>query len=582
MVLASLAALGAGAPTALADGCGVPDTTPIWVDFVGHDAPIQARPGLVIAVASGTDVPQQIRAAGAATVLFDLNFNKRVGTSTNPADPSVIDDRAKSFFDYAVSVTGCQTPTIAENELAGAQTPTPWTSNNAQYRANVLQFLTDLTNLGARPLLSIANPPYTGGDAAYWWQQVSKVAILLRQVYFTSPNAVGLYALGPVAASRSMRQSLRGLVNHLTQIGIPSGRVALEMQFTSSPGLGTRAGLQPASAWLEVVKLEALAAKAVATEFKLNGVWSWGWATFNPNVTPDPDKPAAACVWLWARDQTLCDGPAAAGADFNASLTEGQLDVPAGARCVTGAGVIIDRNSVSRFTTVTGDPGYAASVLLEQATLKAEQPVNPKDVASAERAVVAASFGGDRSKYRAALTAAKLTLADARAIIAARLRRDDVEARFRPPAPTAAAVNDFLATYANQQVRLVSSTRPAPWLGGASRGWAVSTLAPAEVFTLTAGGRIDTPDGTFDVAPLGVSLPLGLLPRSQAIDAARATLGRLARESVYRSWLHATETKLLDSASCLNDQVPTAGGNRPLPVRAVPTPELDLAAPVRG
>ena len=98
-------------------------------------------------------------------MLFDLNFNKRVGTTSNPADPSLIDARAKSLFDYAVSVTGCQTPMIAENELAGAQTPTPWTPNNAQYRANVLQFLTDLTNLGATPLLSIANPPYTGGDA---------------------------------------------------------------------------------------------------------------------------------------------------------------------------------------------------------------------------------------------------------------------------------------------------------------------------------------------------------------------------------------------------------------------------------
>src|SRR6202042_2325901 len=137
--------------------------------------------------------------SGAATVLFDLNFNNRVGTSTNPADPSLIDARAQSLFTYAVSVTGCQTPMIAENELAGAQTPTPWTPNNAQYRANVLQFLTDLTNLGATPLLSIANPPYTGGDAGYWWQQVSKVAILLRQVYFTSPNVAALYKLGPTA-----------------------------------------------------------------------------------------------------------------------------------------------------------------------------------------------------------------------------------------------------------------------------------------------------------------------------------------------------------------------------------------------
>jgi hypothetical protein len=355
-----------------------------------------------------------------------------------------------------------------------------------------------------------------------------------------------------------MRTGLRGLVNHLTQIGIPSGRVALEMQFTSSPGLGTRAGLQPTSAWLEMVKLEALAAKAVAREFKLNGVWSWGWATFNANVAPDPDKAAAVCVWLWARDQTLCDAPAAAGADFNASLTEGQLDVPAGARCVTGAGVLIDRNAVSRFTTVTGDPGYAASVLLEQAALRAEQPVNPKDVASAERAVVVASFGGDRARYRAALTAAKVTLADARAIIGARLRRDEVEARFRPPSPSATQVEDFLSTYANQQVRLVTSTRSAPWLGGATRGWAVATLAPAEVFTLTVGGRIDTPDGAFDVAPQGAVLPLGLLPRSEAVAAARTALGRLARESIYRNWLHSTETKLLASASCLNDQVPTA------------------------
>jgi hypothetical protein len=144
-----------------------------------------------------------------------------------------------------------------------------------------------------------------------------------------------------------MRQSLRGLVNHLTQVGIPSGRVALQMQFTSSPGLGTRAGLQPASSWLEIVKLEALAAKSVAREYRLNGVWSWGWATFNPNVTPDPDKPAAACVWLWTRDQSLCDGPAAAGEGFATSLTEGQLDVPAG-RAASRCGVAATTGRATR------------------------------------------------------------------------------------------------------------------------------------------------------------------------------------------------------------------------------------------
>ena len=544
------------APSALADACGLPDSGPIWVDFAGHDAPIPAKAGMVLAVASGTDTPLQMRTAGAATVLFDLNFNKRVGTTSNPADPSLLDARAKTFFDYAVSVTGCQTPMIAENELFGAQTPTPWSATNGQYRKNVLQFLTDLANLGARPLISIANPPYTASDdAKEWWRQVSSVAILLRQVYFTSPNAKGLFALGPAKASRTIRQSLRGLINHLTQIGIPSGRIAIEMQFTSSPGLGTRAGLEPASSWLEVVKLEALAVKEVVKEFKVQGVWSWGWATFNASATPDPDKAAAACVWLWVRSSDLCDAPKYAG-QFDTSLSEGQLDLPPGVRCVFPDGQI-DRNSVSRMTTLTGDPGYAASVLLEQVVLKAEQPVAYLNVLSAERAVVVASFGGDRARYRAALANAKLTIADARAIIAARLERDDVELRFKPKPPTSTQITDFLTTYAQQPVRLVTTTRTAPWLGNALKGFAVSTLAPSEVFTLAGAGRIDTPDGPFDVTPLAAAIPLALLPRAQAVGAARVALERLARDAVYRTWLHAQEQSRLDAGSCAGDQLPT-------------------------
>src|SRR5262249_51579533 len=260
-----------------------------------------------------------------------------------------------------------------------------------------------------------------------------------------------------------------------------------EMQLTTSPGLGQRAGLEPTQAWLEIVKLEALAAKFVATQFKLAGVWSWGWATFNPNATPDPDKAAAACIWLWARAQTLCDGPAAAGPGFDASLTEGQLDVPAGARCLTSVGTI-SRNAVSRFTAVTGDPGYAASVLLEELALSSQVEPAYQDVLSAERAVIAAGFGGDRTKYWAALRAAKLTLGDARAIITARLARDEVEEKMKAPAPTRADIADFLLTYRDRQARAVTTTTSAPWLGGATQGWAIETLAPAEVFGLAGPG----------------------------------------------------------------------------------------------
>ena len=78
-----------------------------------------------------------------------------------------------------------------------------------------------------------------------------------------------------------MRKGMRGLVAHFGAIGIPASRVALELQFQSAPGQGGRQGLQPTAAWLEIVKLEALAAKQVAAEYKIEGIWSWGWPSFS-------------------------------------------------------------------------------------------------------------------------------------------------------------------------------------------------------------------------------------------------------------------------------------------------------------
>ena len=98
-----------------------------------------------------------------------------------PADPSLLAGRAKTFFDYAVAQTGCATPVIVLNELAGANLVTPWSDNNAQYRQNALTFVQQLTALGAHPVLLIASRPYTGGDAGLWWQQVAASAEIVRE-----------------------------------------------------------------------------------------------------------------------------------------------------------------------------------------------------------------------------------------------------------------------------------------------------------------------------------------------------------------------------------------------------------------
>ena len=562
VLVAALAAALVVAPRSVrADGvsnCGLPAKGPMWVDYAGHNAPIKPKPGLVLAVSSGTLIPAAMRALGAATIFFDLHLNDRVGTTTAPADPASIAAKAQKEFAFAQQVTGCATPLIAENELFGAQTVTPWSATNAQYRANVLLLLQELQKLGATVALTIANPPYTGGDAADWWRAAAKAAILVRQVYFTSPGPKGLYALGPARASRAMRQGMRGLVSRFAQIGIPASRVALELQFQSAPGQGGRQGLQPRSAWLEIVKLEALAAKQVAAETKLQGIWSWGWPSFSA-AGNDPDKGAAACVYLWAREQKLCDAPALT--HFDTSLTEGQLILPSNVRCTLGSAGRILKNDVWRVAAVTGDRDSAATALLQRAVLRLESPVDPAAVIAAERAIIRDRFGGSASRYRSALAAAHVTLQDARAILEDRLARDNVQQRFRPQPPSAVQIAAFLDTYAATRVRLVHVDPQASWLGDVSRGYAVETIAPREVFAVRQGRRsaIDTIDGRYVVTPLGPPTPLFAISPHDARNVAIRVLGRFAKLEVYERWLRVEEIRVLQDAVCTRDLVPAQG-----------------------
>ena len=97
----------------------------------------------------------------------------------------------------------------------------------------------------------------------------------------------------------------------------------------------------------------------------LRSVWSWGWAAWSTGER-DPDKPTAACVYLWARDPSLCNGPSAAGKGFNTSLTEGQLVLPAGTRC-TLYGRPVTESTISSLTPVTGDPDVAFTAAFARA-----------------------------------------------------------------------------------------------------------------------------------------------------------------------------------------------------------------------
>ena len=560
--LAAVAALagGSGSARSATWPCGLPAASPLWIDYTDATVPfwkqVFGRPGLVLATPPGTGgLPAQLRTEGASTIYFDLKLGSRVGTPDAPADPASIVGAANTEFDAAVKQTGCPTPLIAENELFGATTQTPWSPTNVVYRANVLALLTQLVARGAHPYLLISSPPYGADTAGDWWRAVAQVADIVRE-FFPSPPEVA--ASGPIAGSRTLRTQMRGAIAAFTSIGIPTSRLGLMMEFES--GRYGRDGLKPSSAWFEFVKLDALAARRVAGELGLPTVWSWGWATYSEKSPFDADKQAAACVYLWTRNQSLCNGPAAAGTGFDSSLSEGQLSVPARVFCTLGPSGVIAAATRAQLTAVTGDAETAASIALGWGATRASTAVTGAQMDAAERAVIDASFGGSRTAYLAALARRHANRGLARAALAAELRRDAVEAGLAVPPVSAASVSSFDDAYAGTTARLVTTKAPVAWLGGRTRGIAIQGFAPGRVFSLPTGrtGLVQTATGAVAVDPLEPTLPLGAVPPALARPAIVAALTRLAKDDAYQAWLFAQEQKVLGTAICAGDDVPAS------------------------
>ena len=540
--------------------CELPDSQPLWIDYaegsVAFRQSVFARPG-VIAATSGTVVSPALRAGGARTIYWEMKLGSYVGTTANPADPTTIEPAAERLFNKAVAASGCATPLIAINELNGPSTTTPWTVNNAQYRANVFGLVKSLQARGARPFLLIPGAIYTGGEAAAWWQQVAGVADLVREVYL---NARTLSGLGPLKAGRTIRMAFRSAITDLTEIGIPPGRVGLMLGFMSEQGYGGREGLQPASAWFDVVKIETLSARQVAAELPIATVWNWGWGTFTA-AGNDPDKPTAACVALWARDQSLCDAPGAAGPDFDADLQDGQIQLAAGSECVLGTDTIATAD-IDALARLTGDRDVAATALLERLVeRRSVGEVVESDVLDAERAIILTRFRGVRRLYEEALGRAAIGLEQARAILADVLRRARIQATLPVPEPTAATIAEFYAANADISVRLVEATPAASWLGGRTRGLALSSIAPLRVFQFATGivEGMRTTAGRFSVRAIGRAVPLGSLSLGVATPAIRDALMAYARADALEAWNAARQPAALVAATCLRDDLPPVG-----------------------
>ena len=556
IALAACAAFAATPHRAEAGTCGISGRGTLWIDFADGSVPfwqLFARPG-VIAAAANFIYPPQLRALGAKTVYWDMYLPRRVGSPLEPFDPAVVIDRANRIYDTAALSSGCTQPMIAENELNGANTLTPWSATNAQYRRNVLIYVQTLAARGARPVILVPSVPYMGGEAADWWRQVSNYADIVRESYFAAPQ---IAKLGPVVGSRTLRTLFRRRIAEFTSAGISPRKLGLMLGFHTTPGSGGR-DRAPRAAWLQVTKLQALAARQVAKELNLRSVWSWGWGVWSVGET-DADKPAAACVYLWARSAKLCDGPAAAGAGFNASLTQGQLIFPKAARC-TLLGRQVDSGVIAGLTPVTGDQDVAFTAAFARVISSLYAPVKAKQVSAAEKAVVAGSFGS-YARYRAALAKVRASPSAARGVIADELRRAQIEAHMRVPNPSGEDVQAYYDSYIQADARLVQTKAPAPWLGNRRRGFALASNSPPRLFSIPDGKwlKVRTMTGTYEVRALDPAVSLGALPFGLVRPALASALRALDREERYDRWLLGRQKVLVEQATCRKDELPTPG-----------------------
>ena len=503
---------------AAAAPCGLPDTKPLWIDY-GAPELIErfGRPGVIVA-GSGEAYPKKARSLGAKTVYWDMYLNTRVGTPSAPVHHDLLPSRAQRVYDFAVLTSGCADPVIAMNELFGASTPTPWTPTITRYRANVLEWARLLKAKGGHPVLLVSSEPFTGGEAGQWWRDLAQIADIALEKYF---NAPAVHRAGPELGSRRMRTSMRDSFAKLFAVGVPPSKLGVVLAFQTRRGSGGREGLEPAGAWFEVAKLQALAARQIARELGLAHVWSWGWGFFNEQAK-DPDKLGAACVWLWARDPALCEA-GTLPEPFDRDLRAGQIDLPAGVRCALGDATI-RTNEIAVLAKVTGDAEAALTALYARLVQQRAATIAPGKVRAAERAIVLRRFGGSRTPYLAALAAARASPAVALGAIADELRRETIQARLRAAAPSSSAIAEFAVTYANAQLRDIPGAGAVPGV---------------------------TPE-----------TPLGLLPPDQARPVIVRALRHAARDAAYDVWADARQEAALAELRCVRDRLPTPGTPR--------------------
>ena len=266
----------------------------------------------------------------------------------------------------------------------------------------------------------------------------------------------------------------------------------------------------------------------MALDEGLGSIWSWGWGNLSA-AAKDPDKPAAACVYLWARDQSLCDGKTAGGVGFKPSLVEGPIVMADNIQCLSVVGKLA-RPTVLEHSAYLGNLDAAVSATFVRQVLRKRLPIPQSDIDAAEADVIARAFNGSKERYLAELLSHRATQGVARGILEDSLRRERI-------------------------VELVGEAGLLPWIADAVTG-AIDT-ATCRRDRLPGRGNFPVTDRRESAGvPLGASLPFLLSDTTPPTTPTGLSATGVA-PTITLEWEDPTEA---DTLGYLVERAPAAGG----------------------
>ena len=195
------------------------------------------------------------------------------------------------------------------------------------------------------------------------------------------------------------------------------------LTFSSTPGAGGREGLQPLSAWLNVVQEEVAAAKDISAELNIATIWSWGWANFTAAGAIPTRRPSRASTSRATRRSAT--RRSMAGANLETAPVASPRRRKASSACWHDAD---PRERCHGADCGDGRPRRRFSAAFQRLMLVKAAPLANGAVAAAELEIINDRFAGQPRELRRGPRSAHATVNIARDVIGDQLRQQEVEA----------------------------------------------------------------------------------------------------------------------------------------------------------